>query len=34
VREVVLEMGVLPEGADLDALLDVRAMTEPGIPGD
>ena len=33
VRDVVLEMGVLPEGADLDALLDVRSMTEPGIPG-
>lgn len=33
VRDVVLEMGVLPEGADLDALLDVREMTEPGIPG-
>ncbi|MFN3596577.1 MAG: class II fumarate hydratase [Rubricoccaceae bacterium] len=34
VREVVLEMGVLPDGADLDALLDVREMTEPGIPGE
>jgi fumarate hydratase class II len=33
VRDVVLEMGVLPDGADLDALLDVREMTEPGIPG-
>ena len=33
VRDVVLEMGVLPDGADLDALLDVRSMTEPGIPG-
>ncbi len=33
VRDVVTEMGVLPEGADLDALLDVRSMTEPGIPG-
>ena len=33
VRDVVVEMGVLPEGADLDALLDVRSMTEPGIPG-
>jgi len=33
VRDVVIEMGVLPEGADLDALLDVREMTEPGIPG-
>jgi len=34
VRDVVLEMGVLPEGADLDALLDVKEMTEPGIPGE
>ena len=33
VRDVVLEMGVLPDGADLDALLDVREMTQPGIPG-
>ena len=33
VREIVVEMGVLPDGADLDALLDVRGMTEPGIPG-
>ena len=33
VRDVVVEMGVLPEGTDLDALLDVRSMTEPGIPG-
>ncbi len=33
VRDVVVEMGVLPEGADLDVLLDVRSMTEPGIPG-
>ena len=33
VRDVVLEMGVLPDGADLDALLDVKEMTEPGIPG-
>ena len=33
VRDVVVEMGVLPDGADLDALLDVRSMTEPGIPG-
>ena len=33
VREVVVEMNVLPEGTDLDALLDVRSMTRPGIPG-
>ena len=33
VRDVVVEMGVLPPGADLDALLDVRSMTVPGIPG-
>lgn len=32
VREVVLEMGLLPE-EDLDSLLNVRDMTEPGIPG-
>jgi len=34
VRDVVQELGVLPEGADLDALLNVRDMTEPGIPGE
>ena len=33
VRDVVVEMDVLPPDADLDALLDVRSMTEPGIPG-
>ena len=33
VRDVVVEMGVLPEGTDLDALLDVKEMTQPGIPG-
>lgn len=32
VREVVLEMNLLDEKA-LDALLDVRNMTQPGIPG-
>ncbi len=32
VRQVCLEDGVLPE-AELDALLDPRAMTEPGIRG-
>jgi fumarate hydratase class II len=31
-RAVAREMNVLPEG-ELDALLDPRAMTEPGIPG-
>ena len=32
VREIVLERGLLGE-QELDALLDVRGMTEPGIPG-
>ena len=32
VRDVVLRMGLLSE-AQLDDLLDVREMTEPGIPG-
>ncbi len=32
VREVALDMGVLPE-AELDAALDLRPMTEGGIPG-
>ena len=32
VRDVVLSMGLLSE-AELDGLLDVREMTEPGIPG-
>ena len=32
VRDVVREEGLVPE-ADLDAVLDVRSMTEPGIPG-
>ena len=31
VREVVLEMGLIGE-ADLDRLLDVRSLTEPGFP--
>jgi fumarate hydratase class II len=31
-RAVAREMNVLPDG-ELDALLDARAMTEPGIPG-
>ena len=32
VRDVVLEMGLIPEDR-LDDVLDVRSMTEPGIPG-
>ena len=32
VREVVREMGLLSDD-ELDAVLDVREMTEPGIPG-
>ncbi len=32
VRDVLKEMNLLPE-ADIDAILDVRPMTEPGIPG-
>ncbi len=32
VRDVLEEMNLLPE-ADIDAILDVRPMTEPGIPG-
>jgi fumarate hydratase class II len=31
-RQVAREMEVLPE-AELDSVLDARAMTEPGIPG-
>jgi fumarate hydratase class II len=31
VRDVVVEMGLL-EGDALDAALDVRSMTEPGLP--
>jgi fumarate hydratase class II len=33
VREVVLDMGLLSE-EEIDELLDVRDMTEPGIPGE
>jgi aspartate ammonia-lyase len=33
VRELVTEKGVL-KGAELDAVLDLRAMTEPGVPGE
>ncbi len=32
VRDVVLEMGLIPEDR-IDEILDVRGMTEPGIPG-
>jgi len=32
VRDVVREEGLVP-AADPDAVLDVRSMTEPGIPG-
>ena len=32
VRDVVLEMGLIPEDR-IDEILDVRSMTEPGIPG-
>jgi len=33
VRELVSEKGIL-KGAELDAVLDLRAMTEPGVPGE
>ena len=33
VRDVLREMALVPED-QLDAVLDVRAMTEPGIPGE
>ena len=33
VRDVILEMGLLPEDR-IDEVLDVRSMTEPGIPGE
>ncbi|MDX1531730.1 MAG: class II fumarate hydratase [Rhodothermales bacterium] len=32
VRDVLLEMDLIPED-EIDAVLDVRSMTEPGIPG-
>jgi fumarate hydratase class II len=32
-RDVARELGLLSD-AELDDLLDVRAMTEPGIPGE
>jgi aspartate ammonia-lyase len=31
VRDVVREQGLLPED-EIDAALDVRSMTEPGLP--
>jgi len=33
VRQLVTEKGVL-KGAELDTVLDLRAMTEPGVPGE
>jgi aspartate ammonia-lyase len=33
VRELVVQKKVL-EGSELDAILDLRAMTEPGVPGE
>jgi len=33
VRQLVTEKGVL-KGVELDAVLDLRAMTEPGVPGE
>ncbi len=33
VRELVVEQGIMPV-AELDAILDLRAMTEPGVPGE
>ncbi|PAP77949.1 class II fumarate hydratase [Rubrivirga marina] len=33
VREVLLDMGLIPEQR-IDEVLDVRSMTEPGIPGE
>ncbi|HLA64714.1 MAG TPA: class II fumarate hydratase [Rhodothermales bacterium] len=33
VRDVLREMALIPE-ADIDTVLDVRSMTEPGIPGE
>jgi fumarate hydratase class II len=32
VREVVEREGLLPDGVDIDEALDVRAMTQPGLP--
>src|SRR5690348_1300687 len=33
VRQLVIEKGLL-QGKELDAVLDLRAMTEPGVPGE
>jgi len=33
VRQLVMEKGLL-KGKELDAVLDLRAMTEPGVPGE
>jgi aspartate ammonia-lyase len=33
VRQLVIEKGLL-KGKELDAVLDLRAMTEPGVPGE
>jgi len=33
VRQLVTDKGIL-KGAELDAVLDLRAMTEPGVPGE
>lgn len=32
VREIVMREDLLPEGVDIDEALDVRGMTEPGLP--
>ncbi len=32
VREIVMRENLLPEGVDIDEALDVRGMTEPGLP--
>lgn len=32
VREIVMRENLLPEGVDIDKALDVRGMTEPGLP--
>jgi len=33
VKELVIQKGIL-KGAELEEILDLRAMTEPGVPGD
>ena len=32
VRDIVVREDLLPEGVDIDEALDVRGMTEPGLP--